>query len=348
MIIVSIFIIIKSEFIFEKIKALMKNLNLKLEGKITLILFFCLFLRSSIIKGFFNEFFEFSFWITLITIIFSIGLIALISYILGVGFQLFFNMINGIYVNNKKLNLIMIFLCCISIYLNMFVGDINTKYSDILPIMNMSLVHIVLVGLYYVQSCINIIIIIFGIKKCMIDCKLYELENDKNKIIESKIKVIIIWFLIIWLNTTATIYFTSSMFGSKIIDGINGFVDSGYFALITLLTIGYGKIVPLSKLGKIIVMIYSLINAYLMLIGISSILSLRNQHKNKIKDEDILEDQNEYKISIVKSHSIDSRKYNKQILKRINKLKKEKRKEKNNDFKAEYNKKIKELIRKME
>ena len=161
-----------------------------------------------------------------------------------------------------------------------FIDKINLNYYT----------YILLLKSIYMILCIAQLIIIFiliyyGIRKCM----LYKLSinpgNKERTIFETKIIIIITWFIILFLNSTAIIYITSKWYPNTF--SSSGIINSAYFALITLLTIGFGDVLPNSSLGKILISMIALMGAYLMIVGVAGILSSDEQNTNDAKNLDV-------------------------------------------------------------
>ncbi len=96
-------------------------------------------------------------------------------------------------------------------------------------------------------------------------------------------KVLITWFIIIFINTVSILYVVLRLFPGLIIDaaadnGTQNIFSLSYFAIITLLTIGYGDIVP-RGIGRFAVSMTSLIGAFYMIIAVASIISVSDSNK---------------------------------------------------------------------
>lgn len=126
-----------------------------------------------------------------------------------------------------------------------------------------------------------------GIKECMINAE-FVLEDDKNghrNIKKIKIAIAITWFFIILINSTNIVYFfssiDSSIFKDVAISQINNLNEvhimrissAFYFSLITLLTVGYGDIIPIGAKGRVITSFIAIMGSAYLLIALGSILS---------------------------------------------------------------------------
>lgn len=126
-----------------------------------------------------------------------------------------------------------------------------------------------------------------GIKECIINAE-FVFKNDRSRhrnIKKIKIAIATTWFLVILVNSTNIVYFFSSIDSNMFKDmtisqssNVNEFhimrISSAfYFSLITLLTVGYGDIIPVGAIGRFITSFIAIMGSSYLLIALGSILS---------------------------------------------------------------------------
>ena len=135
------------------------------------------------------------------------------------------------------------------------------------------------------QMIVNLLLISFGIKKSILDKKAILPKRKGLGVLETKVLIIITWFVIIYINAIAMIYITTKLDSTAF--NFHGFIDSTYFALVTILTIGFGDKLPMDTLGKIVVCIIASLSAYLVIVGVAGILGDSNGTYDNLNNKDL-------------------------------------------------------------
>ncbi|MCB2301080.1 ion channel [Clostridium tagluense] len=135
------------------------------------------------------------------------------------------------------------------------------------------------------QMIVNLLLISFGIKKSILDKKAIMPKRKGSGVLETKVLIIITWFVIIYINAIAMIYITTKL--DPMAFNFHGIIDSTYFALVTILTIGFGDKLPIDTLGKMVVCIISSLSAYLVIVGVAGILGDNNGTCDNLNSKDL-------------------------------------------------------------
>lgn len=104
-----------------------------------------------------------------------------------------------------------------------------------------------------------------------------KLKSKENLSYQSKISISVSYNILMICIFANTYYMLSSFCGLKNFNLELSIIDSIYFSTITAMTIGYGDILPISQLAKIIVTFQVFISLYFALIILSNITEF---HKN--------------------------------------------------------------------
>ncbi|MBZ9635085.1 two pore domain potassium channel family protein [Clostridium sp. FP1] len=135
------------------------------------------------------------------------------------------------------------------------------------------------------QMIVVLLLISFGIKKSILDKKAIMPKRKGLSVLETKILIIITWFVIIYINAIAMIYITIKLDPEAF--NFHGIINSTYFALVTILTIGFGDKLPTDSLGKIVVCIIASLSAYLLIVGVAGILGDSNGIYDKLNNKEL-------------------------------------------------------------
>jgi len=109
-----------------------------------------------------------------------------------------------------------------------------------------------------------------------------EIEHSKNFQNVFFIKVFFSIFLFIYIFASV-IYFVEHDYNSQ----INQFSDALYFIWISVLAVGYGDIVPVTQIGKLITMIGTLIGVSIIPFQLGNFIRISNENRHK-KDSDFI------------------------------------------------------------